>query len=109
MAKIAGTLRSDLCPNGTVRIFFTTAGGSGNEPALEVKDLDTAEARFVRTFGLSPKLAVGLREALERNKLFCLGGGFDEKVAAMFAALLTQRRPQQESFECLHLVVSRPF
>jgi hypothetical protein len=93
MAKIAGMLRSELRPNGTVCIFFTTAVGSGNEPALEVKDLNTAETRFVRTFGLTPKLAAGLRGALERNKLFCLGGGFDEKVAAMFAALLTQRRP----------------
>jgi hypothetical protein len=91
LAKIAGILHSDLGPNGTVRIFFISAGGSGNEPALEVKDLDTAEARFVRTFGLKPGLAAALRGALERNKLFCLGMDFDEKVAAMFAALLTQR------------------
>ena len=73
MAEIKGMLLSDLRPNGTVRITFITDGGNGNEPALKVKDLDTAEADFVRIFGLTPELAIALRGGLERNKVFCLG------------------------------------
>jgi hypothetical protein len=84
MAKIKGMLLSDLRPNGTVRISFIIDGGSGSEPALRVKDLDTAEADFVRTFGLPPNLASALRGGLERNKVFCLETNLNEEVAAMF-------------------------
>jgi hypothetical protein len=61
MAEIAGMLLSDLRPNGTVRIIFITDGSSGNELALDVKDLDTAELDFVLTFGLTSELAAALR------------------------------------------------
>ena len=86
MAEIAGLLLSDLRPNGTVRMVFITDGSSGNELALEVKDLDTAELDFVLTFGLTSELAAALRGGLERNKVFCLGMSLNEAIAAMFSA-----------------------
>ena len=85
MAEIAGLLLSDLRPNGTVHMVFITDGSSGNELALEVKDLDTAELDFVLTFGLTSELAAALRGGLERNKVFCLETSLNADVAAMFS------------------------
>lgn len=61
ISEIAGMLLSDLRPNGTVRMIFITDRSGGNELALEVKDLDTAELDFVLTFGLTSELAAALR------------------------------------------------
>ena len=85
MAEIAGMLLSDSRPNGTVRMIFIADGSSGNELAIEVKDLDTAELDFVLTFGLTTELAAALRRGLERNKVFCLGTSLNEAIAAMFS------------------------
>ena len=84
MTQIMGMLLSDLHPNGTVRMTFITDAG-GNEPALKVKDLKTAEADFIHTFGLAPELAAALRSALEQNKVICLEISLNEHVAAIFS------------------------
>ena len=61
MAEIAGMLLSDSRPNGTVRMIFIADGSSGNELAIEVKDLDTAELDFVPTFDLTSELFAAFR------------------------------------------------
>jgi hypothetical protein len=84
MAQIKGTLLSDLCPDGRVRIVFQVGEGSGDEPIFSVKNLDTAEREFVRTLGLLPERAANLRAQLERNKVFCVQVTLDDTVAPMF-------------------------
>jgi hypothetical protein len=84
MAEITGKLLSDLRPNGKVRIVFIAGDGTGKEPALTIKNLDTAELEFVQTFGLTPERAAGLRAQLERNNVFAVEATLDESVVAMF-------------------------
>jgi hypothetical protein len=51
VAEVKGTLLTDLCPAGRVRIVFQVGEGSGHEPIFTMKNLDAAEREFVRTLG----------------------------------------------------------
>jgi len=84
MAAITGKLISDLQPNGIVRMVFSVGGGSGTEPALTVKNLDTTELEFVRTLGLTPERVGRMHAQLERNRIFCAEVSLEDEVAAMF-------------------------
>jgi hypothetical protein len=50
MAKLKGTLLSDLRPNGKVRIVFHVGERNGNEPIISVKNLDQKETVALEFF-----------------------------------------------------------
>ena len=84
MAKIDGKLMANLLPNGTVRVVFVPRLGSGNEAPLTVKDLTTAEAELVSTFGVTPFGAAWIREEVEHNKAFSIIVSVDDTTVALF-------------------------
>lgn len=82
MAKITGMLFSDLLADGTVTINFASEECSEKGFTVKLNDLDAAEAYFVHTFQMAPKLAAALRLGMERNKVVFLGMSIREEIFA---------------------------
>jgi hypothetical protein len=65
-------------------VVFIAHVGGGNECPITAKSLDTAEMDFVRTCGLTPERASGLRAELDRNKVVSVETRIDTGIAAKF-------------------------